>query len=161
MLWRRVAAIVICVVAFGAAFPAPAAAHAYTGSYTWRLHGCAGSNQACQAHYILAVDDPYYGPLWRVQHTHGCTSPNNIYSKWVYMNFRISAGTGSTAWYVPSHDWTHHEHTSQWCGQSAGSHEFYPNTFVVRGSNTFAIQTSSYDPVSKSWYTLNNVLYNV
>jgi hypothetical protein len=159
MFCRRLAAVLLVIGGLFVAFPSAAEAHTYTGSYTVRMYDCGLSNKyACQAHYLLAVDGGAYGPLWKVQHSHGCTSQDGLFTKWVYMMFRIKNHGGVVVWSASGHEFSNHEHTTQWCGQSAGTHEFYPNIHVARGNNIFELQTSSY--YGNGWYSYTSFYPN-
>lgn len=160
MGWRKLAAALVATTALLLALPAtPAGAHAYSGSYTTRLYHCGlAGKHACQAHYLLAVDSPLYGPLWEIKHSHGCTSQDGMFDKWQYLDFRIKDHGGTTVWRPGTH--IGHDHTSQWCGWSVGTHEFYPNTFVPRGDNVFHLWTSSYWNDSGQWYSYSSFYSN-
>lgn len=137
-----------------------AGAHSYYGSYTKRIYDCAVSGKySCQAHYLLAVDDPTFGPLWRVRHSHGCTDNADTGLNWRYLHFNIHNWDGSAPWgsaHVNAHD-----HSSQWCGQSAGDHEFYPDVYVLRGGNTFHLKIESTHAANNSYWTNDDGLSTI
>jgi len=103
-----------------------AGARAYSGSYTKRIAACASGQTpqypegkyACQSHYLLRVDDPVYGPLWKVRHTHGCTDKAGTGQYWT-LNVLLFRSQGTIVW---NGNHSGHNHTTDWSFVSQPTH---------------------------------------
>lgn len=145
-----------------------AQAHEFGGQYTKRTAGCASGQTpqhpegkyACQAHYLLRDDDPVYGPLWKVRHTHGCTDKAVSGQHWT-LNVLLFRSQGNIVWNA---NHSGHNHTTDWCFQSHPTHgNWNPEAFVVRGNNNFQVATNTYHCTSSCYWQgyEENVIWNV
>lgn len=118
----------------------PARAHEfYEGGQNIKIQGCAYAGKyGCFSFYMDPRVDGY-GPNYFVRHSHTCTdragesSPPALW--YIYSHAVFSQG--NIVWYHDHRSW----HSTQWCGQSFTSHEFFPNVRTQSGSNEFWTHT--------------------
>jgi hypothetical protein len=153
---RAAVAVLSILGAVLVATPGRADAHTFGGSYTKRIGQCASGQTpsnpegkyACEAHYLLSVDDPVYGPLWDVRHSHGCTDQASSGQKWT-LNVLIIRSGSSDVWNALH---SGHDHTTDWCNQAQPNHDWYPEVYVVRSNNQFQVATDTYHCIPGECY---------
>lgn len=85
-----------------------------------------------------------------MRHSHACTDRADSGQGWTLNVFLVRNWDGTIQWNA---NYSGHQHTDEWCGWAQPSHEFFPEVFVLRGSNQFHVATQTRHCIPGQCYT--------